>query len=225
MRRADRLMQIVQVLRRRATATTAQMLADELEVVPRTIYRDIADLQSNGVPIDGEAGVGYVLRQGYDLPPLMFSETEVDAILVGARMVIARGDPELGRAALDVLAKLSDVLPEKLSRQMETSMLYAPSTVRPVGREADVMPIIRRAIRSSAKLSIAYRDQKAEETQRIIWPLGIAYFPQATMLAAWCELRNDYRAFRGDRVLTCAALDERFDPQGGELLAAFMEGL
>lgn len=134
MRRADRLMQIVQILRRRATATTAQRLAEELEVVPRTIYRDIADLQANGVPIDGEAGVGYVLRQGYDLPPLMFNETEVDAIVIGARIVIARGDEQLVRAALDVLAKLSDVLPERLAVQMQQSMLYAPNQVRQKGR-------------------------------------------------------------------------------------------
>jgi predicted DNA-binding transcriptional regulator YafY len=224
MRRADRLMQIVQILRRRANATTARALADELEVVPRTIYRDIADLQANGVPIDGEAGVGYVLRHGYDLPPLMFTETEVDAIVIGARMVIARGDAQLVKAALDVLAKLSDVLPEKLATQMQRSMLYAPNQIRVEAQEGEVMPVIRQAIRANRKLILSYRDEKAAETQRVIWPLAVAYFPQATVIAAWCELRRDYRAFRSDRVQHCAVTDERFDPKGGALLAEFMEG-
>jgi predicted DNA-binding transcriptional regulator YafY len=224
MRRADRLMQIVQIMRRRGTATTARMLADELEVVPRTIYRDIADLQGTGVPIDGEAGVGYVLRQGYDLPPLMFSETEVDAIVVGARMVIARGDAALARAAQDVLAKMSDVLPNRLAEQMRKSMLYAASPSRETGSETAVMPAIRDAIRRQRKLAIAYVDLKGQPSTRTIWPLAVAYFPEATVLAAWCELRNDTRAFRSDRVQSCTITDERFDPKGGALLASFMEG-
>jgi predicted DNA-binding transcriptional regulator YafY len=224
MRRADRLMQIVQIMRRRGTATTARMLADELEVVPRTIYRDIADLQGSGVPIDGEAGVGYVLRQGYDLPPLMFNANEVDAIVVGARLVIARGDAELARAAMDVLAKMSDVLPERLAAQMRQSTLYATQYGYPQGEEAKVMPIVRAAIRGNHKLALAYLDLKDQATERIIWPLAVAYFAQATLIAAWCELRGDYRAFRTDRVKHCTLLDARFDPKGGALLHAFMEG-
>jgi predicted DNA-binding transcriptional regulator YafY len=224
MRRADRLMLIVQILRRRATATTAQMLADELEVVPRTIYRDIADLQGTGVPVDGEAGVGYVLRQGYDLPPLMFTATEIDAIVIGARLVIARGDTQLARAAMDVLAKMSDVLPDKLAQQIRQSTLYAPGRAAGESAESAAMPMVREAIRAHRKLTITYLDVKDDSSERTIWPLAVAYFPQATVLAAWCELRADYRAFRTDRVQHCTLTDDRFDPKGGAMLTAFMEG-
>ena len=222
MRRADRLLLIVQSLRRRRGPSTARQLADELEVVPRTIYRDIAALQAARVPIDGEPGVGYILRSGYDLPPLMFTSDEVEAVVLGARMVIERGDPELGQAAEDVLAKVKAVLPSTASDLLWRATLIVPHPLETGVDFGNHVARIRRAVRDSRKLTIAYRDGAGKMTERTIWPLGLYLYSHVTLVCAWCELRAGYRAFRSDRIEACMPLDERFDPRGGALMHEFL---
>ena len=223
MRRADRLLQIVQALRRRKGPTTARGLADELEVAPRTIYRDIADLQAANVPIAGAAGVGYVLRAGYDLPPLMFDADEIEAIVLGARLVVDRGDPELARAARDVLAKVSAVVPDALSRQMDRAALLVHQRSPEELAFGKFLPSIRRATREHRKLRLDYVDLEEQTSARTIWPLGIYFFSHVTLVCAWCELRMDFRSFRANRVRTCALLPESFDAKNGALLRTFLE--
>ncbi len=221
MRRADRLLQIVQVLRRRKTPTTARALAEELEVAPRTIYRDVAALQAARVPIDGEAGVGYILRPGYDLPPLMFSAEEIEAVVLGARMVYERCDPALARAAMDVPAKLEAVMPGRASAEMWRASLLVP---HPLASEIDFgahVPI-RQAIRRSSKLRISYADAQGQQTTRTIWPLGLYLFSHRTLVCAWCELREEYRAFRPERITACTPLELRFDAKNGALMTEFL---
>lgn len=222
MRRADRLLQIVQVLRRRSTPTTARVLAEELEVVPRTIYRDIADLQASRVPIEGEAGVGYILRSGYDLPPMMFKAEELEAIMLGARMVSDRGDPELARAAMDVLAKVSTVIPDRLSDQMWRAALLVPYRSAEAAAFGEHLPVIRRAVRNHEKLSIDYLDGQGQPSERVIWPLGLYFFSHVTLVCAWCEIRVDFRAFRADRVQSCEVTGDKFNPKNGALLKDFL---
>jgi len=223
MRRADRLLQLVQALRRRKGPTTAKVLADELEVGCRTIYRDIADLQAANVPIQGAAGVGYVLGAGYDLPPLMFDANELEAIVLGARLVAERGDPELARAARDVLAKVAAVVPKALARQMDrAALLVHQRTTEELALETD-LPLLRQATREHRKVRLEYLDLDDRTTSRIVWPLGIYFFSHVTLLCAWCELRGDYRSFRASRVQSCELLPEGFDAQNGALLQTFLE--
>lgn len=228
MRRADRLLQIVQILRRRGRATTAATLAEELEVTTRTIYRDMAGLQAARVPIQGEAGVGYVLQAGYDLPPMMFTVDELEAVTLGARMVIERGDHELGRAAADVLAKIESVVPKRLADQMWRAGLLVPHPLEEGVGFGEHVSAIRRAIRDNRKLAIVYSDSDGQQTARTVWPLGLYLFSHVTFVCAWCELRSDYRAFRSERIGGCEALPDGFDPRGGrlmrEFLAAFARG-
>ena len=169
MRRADRLMQIIQILRRESRPVTAAAVAEELEVTPRTIYRDMVSLQANNVPVIGEAGVGYVLGQGFDLPPLMFSANELEALMLGARMVEARGDPELVLAARDAIAKIGTVVPSNLRPILLEAPLYASDMVVQEVDQVDIAPL-REAIRTGRKVEIAYTDEKGSETVRTIWP-------------------------------------------------------
>jgi predicted DNA-binding transcriptional regulator YafY len=222
MRRADRLLQIVQVLRRRRAPTTAERLAEELEVTPRTIYRDVAALQASRVPIEGQAGVGYVLRPGYDLPPLMFGAEELEAVALGARMVADRGDPDLARAAENVLAKVSAVLPDPLADQIWRAALMVPHRSAEAARFGEYLPSVRRGIREQRKLRIEYEDGSGAATARTVWPLGLYFFSHVTLVCAWCELRADFRTFRADRLRRCEILDERFDARRGALLRAFL---
>jgi predicted DNA-binding transcriptional regulator YafY len=222
MRRADRLLQIVQFMRRHKGAVTARMIADELEVVERTVYRDIASLQSTGVPIEGAAGVGYVLADGYDLPPLMFTAAEIDAIILGTRLVAQRGDADIGKAAADVLAKISTVVPLRIREQIRQSAMLVPPFQREHKAQEHFLPDIREAIRGFSKAEISYRDEKGAETARTIWPLGLAYFERVTLICAWCELRQDYRGFRIDRVSACTIRETSFNPKNGALLRAFL---
>lgn len=223
MKRADRLLQIVQILRRRDSPTTATMLATELEVVPRTIYRDIATLQAGRVPIDGEAGVGYVLRPGYDLPPLMFDVQEIEAVTLGARMVIERGDPELSKAAADVLAKIRAVLPDGTDGEFWKASLLIPHPLEEALDLGPHLPKLRLAIRRNRKLYITYIDGSQQATERTIWPLGLYLYSHVTQVCAWCEMRKGYRAFRSDRIINCAVLEQGFNPQNGRLLRAYFE--
>jgi predicted DNA-binding transcriptional regulator YafY len=222
-RRADRLLQIVQILRRRKVPTSARVIAEELEVVPRTIYRDIVDLQASRVPIEGEPGVGYVLRKGYDLPPLMFNEQELEVMVLGARMVADRGDPALARAAQDVLAKVSEVLPDRLSEKMWGAALLVPHRPPSAHTFGTHLPIIRQAVRDHNKLHLHYLDGDGRKSVRRVWPLGLYFYSHVTIVCAWCELRKEFRAFRADRISKCFIDSEKFDSENGALLDAFMQ--
>lgn len=219
MRRADRLFQIIQILRR-GRLTTARALAEELEVSSRTIYRDVADLIGSGVPVEGAAGAGYLLRSGYDLPPLMFSRTELEALVLGARIVASWADAELGRAAQDVLAKVEAVLPEPLRTRLDKMPLLAPGDHAQVPRKVD-LAALRRTIHDRRKLALAYCDAAGQATQRRVWPLGLFFYGPVWLLAGWCELRRDFRMFRVDRIAEAEFLDEPFEPTPGRTLEDF----
>ena len=219
MRRADRLFQIIQILRR-GRLTTARALADELEVSSRTIYRDVADLIGSGVPVEGAAGAGYLLRGGYDLPPLMFSPTELEALVLGARIVASWADAELGRAAQDVLTKVEAVLPEALRTRLATMPLLAPDDHAEAPRRVD-LAALRRAIHDRRKVALDYRDAGDRATRRCVWPLGLFFYGPVWLLAGWCELREDFRMFRVDRIVEADFLDEAFESTAGRTLEDF----
>ncbi len=221
MRRADRLFDIIQRLRTARGPTTAAALAEDLEVTPRTVYRDIATLQARRVPIEGEAGIGYMLRRGFDLPPLMFTAEEIEAIAVGARLVARTGDAALQGAAESVLSKVTVVLPEALREQLASAPIYVSASGAPVPESVD-LSVVRQAIRDERKLDIAYVDEKGTCTQRVIWPIAVAYYVQATLIGAWCELRHDYRHFRADRISTLTVLDDRYPSDNGRLMAEWL---
>lgn len=216
MRRSDRLFDIIQRLRTASGPTTAATLAEDLEVTPRTIYRDIATLQARRVPIEGAAGIGYLLRRGFDLPPLMFTDEEVEAIAVGARMVRRLRDPKLQEAAENVLAKVTVVLPDALRASLAASPIFV-SEGDAVAAEGVDMAELRGAIRDSRKLHIAYADEGGRRTHRTVWPIAMAYYVDVTLVGAWCELRADYRNFRVERIRSSRVLDEHFDQENGRL--------
>ncbi len=217
MRRADRLFQIVQRLRRRGV-TTARALAEALEVSERTIYRDVQDLQLSGVPIQGEAGVGYALPRGFDLPPLMFTEEEIEALVLGARVVQAWGGGALADAADQALAKIEHVLPERLRHRVPNARLFAPAFhVR--GELTAHLSSLREAITGQRKIQFRYVDRSKQATERRARPLGLFFWGSAWSVGAWCELRSDFRNFRLDRMRDFAVLDEKFVPEPGRTLA------
>lgn len=198
MRRADRLFQITQYLRGRRL-TTARQLAEWLSVSERTVYRDIRDLSLSGVPVDGEAGVGYRIKPGYDLPPLMFTPDEVDALVIGMRMVQAWGGPQLSASAASALAKVVLALPKERRDFVEATPLFAPKMASNP-EHGQRLEEIRQAINSRHKLHLHYCDAQERVTQRVVWPLALAFFGGTWLLAAWCEARDDFRSFRLDRV-------------------------
>jgi predicted DNA-binding transcriptional regulator YafY len=220
MRRADRLFDVIQILRTAKQPVTAAALAEELEVTVRTIYRDVATLQARRVPIEGAPGLGYVLRKGFDLPPLMFTVEEVEAVTVGARLVQRLRDPELQAAARRVLDKVTVVLPESLRSHLDRPFYVSQGmAAEPHGVNAAEL---RGAIRDRRKMRIAYLDEKRQRTRRTIWPLAMAYYVDVTLVGAWCELRKDFRNFRVERIASSRVLAARFqDPQGG-LLAQWL---
>jgi predicted DNA-binding transcriptional regulator YafY len=218
-RRADRLFQIVQILRRRRL-TTARHLAESLEISERTVYRDIRDLAASGVPIEGEAGVGYRLR-GFDLPPLMFNREEVEALVLGARIVQSWTDPELARAASEALAKIEAALPRDRSHLVDGTPLFAPSDHWRVETAVD-LPTLRQAIRDSRKLRFRYIDAGGTQSERTVRPLGLSFYGPVWILAAWCELRQDFRAFRVDRIQDLEVLPGSFSPEPGRTLQDFI---
>jgi predicted DNA-binding transcriptional regulator YafY len=217
MRRADRLFQIVSVLRRRRTATTAAHLAGRLGVSERTVYRDVRDLILAGTPIDGEAGVGYRIRPGYDLPPLMFDRDEIQAIVLGARIVRQFGDPALARASESILGKVAAIVPKDLAPIVAETPLFVPSTIG-AGRSADALTLAREAVNGRRKLALSYAKADGAATTRTVRPLGIFFWGRTWTLAAWCELRRDFRNFRLDRVETSTILDETFEDEPGKAL-------
>ncbi len=221
MRRADRLFDIIQTLRVAPRPMTAATLAERLEVTVRTVYRDIATLQARRVPIEGAPGLGYVLRRGFDLPPLMFTADEIDAIAVGARLVKRLRDPALHQAAEAVLAKVASVLPEALRGGMVAAPFYVSDGSAAVPEGIDLADL-RRAIRETRKIRIAYTDAAGQHSTRTIWPIALAYYVDVTVLAAWCELRGDYRHFRIERITVSALLEERFSTADGALMRGWL---
>ena len=218
MRRADRLFQIIQVLRRSRRPVTAEAMATELETSKRTIYRDVADLMAQRAPIRGEAGVGYVLDDGFDMPPLMLTPDEVEAAVLGAQLVARQGDAVLARAAEDLVAKIRTVVPESLRPLvLEPSSRVAPSR-NPVLDGLD-MGDVRLAIRNGHKIRLNYRDEQSQPTARTVWPFAVGYHESVRLLIAWCELRQDFRSFRTDRVDAAAFLTERY-PERPAMLRA-----
>jgi predicted DNA-binding transcriptional regulator YafY len=217
MSRSERLFSLLQALRRHRRPVTGQALAQELGVSIRTLYRDIATLQAQGADIEGEPGLGYVLRPGFILPPLMFSEDEIEALVLGSRWVAARGDDTLGLAARDVLAKIAAVLPTQLRESLDAANLFA-IPIRTVAKAGVDLASIRRAIRLERKLSIRYRDGSGIDTRRLIWPFAVGFFDRAHVIVAWCELRKDYRHFRTDRIAELAVTDTRYGRRRAAML-------
>ncbi len=216
MRRADRLFQIVQLLRRRRTVTTAKQIAHTLEISERTVYRDIRDLILAGTPIDGEAGVGYRIRPGYDLPPLMFDREEIQALVLGARIVRQFGDPSLARASESILSKVATVLPKELEPLLADTRLFVPSIIGG-SRSADGLAIAREALMARRRIRFRYTSERGDATERTVRPLGVFFWGRTWSLAAWCEMRVGFRNFRLDRVSEAAMLD-RFEEEPGRTL-------
>lgn len=209
MRPADRLFQIIQILRRARGPVTADAVAAELETSKRTIYRDIRTLIGQRVPIRGEAGLGYVLEGGFDMPPLMLTPDEIEAAVLGAQWVAGRGDPVLAKAANDLIAKIAAAVPERLRPfVLEPTAGTAPAWNHP----PDTIDIaaVRAAIRAGRKIALHYRDEQGRDSARIVWPVTIGYLAAVRLLFAWCELRRDFRSFRTDRVTAATFLDERY---------------
>ena len=207
MRRAERLFQIIQILRRSTLPVTGAALAAELEVSTRTVYRDVADLMAQRVPITGEAGLGYLLAAEYDMPPLMLTPAELEAVVLGAQWVAGRGDPLLSPAARDVLAKIATAVPAQLRPFIAEP---STSTAPPLGDTEEVVDIarLRDAVRKRRKLRLLYRAGNGERTERTVWPVVLGYSDTRRVLIAWCELRQGFRHFRTDRMQAAELLDQ-----------------
>jgi predicted DNA-binding transcriptional regulator YafY len=219
-RRADRLFRLVQLLRARRFATGEQ-IAGELGVSKRTVYRDVADLQGSGVPIKGEAGVGYRLERGYELAPLIFTSDELSGLVLGARIVSAWGDAELASAVASALTKIEAVLPEALRRVVLETPLFAPE-LPGASVMAGELALLRRAIGERRLVHFRYQREDGAESERDARPLGLFFWGRKWTLAAWCELRQDYRSFRPDRMQGVELQERRFDPEDGVSLAGFL---
>ncbi|MEO8542378.1 MAG: YafY family protein [Burkholderiaceae bacterium] len=223
MRRADRLFQIVQIIRGRRL-TTAALLATQLEVSERTVYRDVADLQRQGVPIEGEAGVGYRLGRGFDLPPLMFTRDEARALVASVRMAQVWQDPELAQASQVALGKILSVLPASARAAAQSMAIYAP----PVGLEPSVqhaLGILRNCAQARRKVQFDYRDAKASASQRTVRPLACFYWGSVWTLAAWCEARRTFRSFRLDRMAAVSIVEGStglFNDESGKTLTDYL---
>jgi predicted DNA-binding transcriptional regulator YafY len=223
MRRADRLFQLVQLIRGRRLSTAA-WLAERLQVSLRTVYRDVADLQQQGVPIEGEAGVGYRMRAGFDLPPLMFTPDEAKALVAAIRLAQPRLDGTLAAGAEAALSKILAVLPAAVRAAAESLAVYAP----PVGPDEATrarLETLRQATEARRKLRLRYTDLKDEPSLRTVRPLGCFFWGAAWTLAAWCELRGDFRSFRVDRITAVEPLDERFRDEPGRTLADLLRAV
>ena len=223
MRRADRLFRIVQELRGRRLVT-ARVLGERLQVSPRTVYRDIRDLMLSGVPIEGEAGVGYVLRKGFDLPPLMFDREELEALVVGVRMVQAWGGGRLAASADAALTKIEAALPDELRRDWRRSKLFAPTFHRAAPPEA-MLDRLREALNGRRVIEIDYAREDGTPSTRRVRPLALYFWGPVWTLAAWCETRGDFRSFRVDRIRRIEVLSRRFADEPGKSLADFMRAI
>lgn len=221
MRRADRLFDIIQILRAANGPVTADKIAERLEVTVRTIYRDIVTLQASRVPIEGAAGVGYILRAGFELPPLMFTPDETEALLVGMSLLRRTSDKGLHASAESILEKLEAVLPSDCRESLAAPPFYV------CGHGADPSPLIdlsaiRRRVRDRKKIEIDYRDADGKPTTRVIWPVAVAYYVEVELICAWCELREDFRHFRADRISRLVFLEESFADSGRPLVEEWM---
>ena len=217
MRRAERLFHIVQLVRSRRLST-GQWLAQKLEVSARTVYRDIAELQAQGVPIDGEAGVGYRMRAGFDLPPLMFTTGEAQALVAAVRVAQARLDPLMAADADSALGKILSVLPPPARAAADALALFAPTTPVDDATRARLAPL-RQAIEGRRWIDVHYLDLQGRESQRRLRPLALFHWDSVWTLAAWCEARQDFRNFRVDRLSALQVLAERFRDEPGKTLA------
>jgi len=219
MRRAERLFQIIQILRRsKRRPITATDIAGELETSLRTVYRDISQLLAERVPIRGEAGIGYILEDGFDMPPLMLTADEIEVAMLGAQWVMGRGDVALSRAARDLVAKIGAVVPAQLKPLAIDSTLVSPSWRRIENDTIDMIRL-RAAIHAQTKVVLAYSDDKARQTRRTIWPIAVSYWDTVRVIVAWCELRKDFRSFRTDRVGSADFLVERYPVARSRLTA------
>jgi len=223
-RRADRLFQILQILRRQRAPITAAALAEELETSTRTVYRDVADLLAQRVPIRGEAGTGYVLERGFDLPPLMLTPDEIEVAVLGAQWVAHRGDVALRRAAQDLIAKIAATVPERLR-----PFVLEPATGTPPAwdQAPDTLDMaeVRASIRAGTKIALRYRDERERESERVVWPVIVGYLESTRVLVAWCELRQDFRSFRTDRVVDATFLKETYGEKPSALRARWRKTL
>lgn len=226
MRRADRLFQIIHALQGRRTALPARRLAELLEVSARTIYRDVADLQVSGIAIEGEAGVGYVLRKGSDIPPLMFTGDELEALVIGARFVRAFAGGRIAAGAQSAMTKIEAVLPDELKQRQQRTRIYAPVWQDAHHRHyATVLDQMHRAIDTRAVLDICYRDLSEQATRRQIEPLCLAFWGGSWTLGSWCRLRTGFRNFRLDRISVFDITDEQFDDSDERGMQAYLASL
>lgn len=221
MARSQRLLELIQVLRRHRHPVTGQALADELGISLRTIYRDVQTLIGQGAPIDGEAGLGFILRPGFVLPPLMFSDEELEALVLGLRWVAQRTDASFEHAAMNALAKIVAVLPDDLRNNVEGIGLI-PFPSRDADAKLDLAPI-RSAIRAEQMVLLDYADVKGQHTRRTVWPIALAFFERSRVLAAWCELRQDFRHFRIDRIVALRQTGTRYPQRRRALMKQWRE--
>lgn len=222
MSRTERLFELLQILRAHRRPVTGQALAQELGVSIRTLYRDIGTLQGQGADIEGEPGLGYVLKPGFMLPPLMFSEDEIEALVLGSQWVANRADVRLGNAARQALTKIGAVLPADLREQLEFNGLRV-GPGKPIVAGTIDLGIVRLAIRREHKLDIAYETREGAQSRRIIWPFAIGFFDQVRVIAAWCELRQDFRHFRADRIGDLVDMGERYPKRRQVMLAEWKD--
>lgn len=224
MSRAARLLQLLEHLRLHRQPVAGAALAQELGVSLRTLYRDIGTLREQGALIEGDPGVGYVLKPGFTLPPLMFGEDELEALVLGARWVAGHAaDPELADAARHAVQRIGGVLPAELRLAVETSGLFVPARCPQDALPAPWLPVLRRAIRDEHALQLDYRDEAGTVTQRRIWPFAMAFFDHARLIAAWCELRQDFRHFRADRVVALTSSGARYPDRRHALIRRWRE--
>ncbi|MEM7300302.1 MAG: YafY family protein [Pseudomonadota bacterium] len=222
MRRTERLFQIIQILRSARSPVTGRQLADELEISIRTLYRDMAELTAQRIPITGEAGMGYVLDDGYDMPPLMLTADELEAAALGAAWVVAEADPTLARAARDLVSKLSEAIPKELRPVVLDASSKAIQTHSTVAERFDAA-LLRHAIRERYKLELTYTDREGQLSNRAVWPLLIAFLDRTRYLVGWCETKKDYRHFKTDRVQELKVLGEKYPGRRAALVKGWEE--
>ncbi|MGN6207507.1 helix-turn-helix transcriptional regulator [Asticcacaulis sp.] len=220
MSRATRLLDLLQLLRRHRYPVSGAELARELDISLRTLYRDIGALQAQGAHIEGEPGVGYVLRPGYMLPPLMLSQEELEALVLGVRWVADRGDARLGAAAQNALTKIVAVLPKDLADEIDTSgLLVVPSWSTPPSRID--LGDIRASIRSECRVEVRYTDLKEVTTDRVVWPIALGFFEHIRMVVVWCEMRQAFRHLRADRIISWTPMENRYPKRRAVLLKSW----
>lgn len=222
MSRAERLLDLLQALRHHRRPVSGRVLAEEIGVSIRTLYRDIASLQAQGATIEGEPGVGYLLRPGFLLPPLMFPAEEIEALVLGSRWVAERADDRLRESARSALARIAAVLPSELRDDLDAAALLIGPGAAMLADTVDPA-LLRKAIRSERKLCLAYRDGAGRVSERIVWPFALAFFDAVRVLLGWCELRQDFRHFRTDRIVSAALIETRYAKRRQVLLREWRE--